>query len=117
MLWSAAQSLKSDRCHSVVLWHAALSVTQVKHLQLAAAKGRCLLFIICQPQQEHISLPVTLGIRLSPFKVGIQAYITKRKGHCSKTSFNISIGAYLPELRQPEGCNVLVFPSLVYHTG
>ena len=99
------------------LWHASLSVTQVKRLQLAAEKGRSLLFIIRQPQQEHISLPVTLGIQLSPSKVGIQAQITKRKGTWSNGSFNIYMGAYWPELSQSEDTNVLAFPSSVCRTG
>ncbi|GAC21943.1 translesion DNA synthesis-associated protein ImuA [Paraglaciecola arctica] len=117
VLWSTEQSLKSGCCHSVILWHASLSVTQVKRLQLAAEKGRSLLFIIRQPQQEHISLPVTLGIRLSPSKVGIQAQITKRKGTWSNGSFNIYMGAYWPELSQSEDTNVLAFPSRVCRTG
>ena len=117
VLWSAEQSLKSGCCHSVILWHVSLSVTQVKRLQLAAEKGHCLLFIIRQRQQEHISLPVTLGIRLSPSRVGIQAQITKHKGTWSSASFNIYMGAYWPELSQPEGSNVLAFPSCAYLTG
>ncbi|MBL4631885.1 MAG: translesion DNA synthesis-associated protein ImuA [Paraglaciecola sp.] len=117
VLWSAEQSLKSGCCHSVILWHASLSVTQVKRLQLAAEKGHCLLFIIRRPQQEHISLPVTLGIRLSPSKVGIQAQIIKRKGTWSNRSFNIYMGAYWPELSQPEDSNVLTFPSRASRTG
>lgn len=117
VLWSVEQSLKSGCCHSVILWHASLSVTQVKRLQLAAEKGRSLLFIIRQSQQEHISLPVTLGIRLSPSKVGIQAQITKCKGTWSNGSFNIYMGAYWPELSQSEDTNVLVFPSRVCRTG
>lgn len=117
VLWSAEQSLKSGCCHSVILWHASLSVTQVKRLQLAAEKGHCLLFIIRQPRQEHISLPVTLGIRLSPSRVGIKAQITKRKGSWSNTSFNIYMGAYWPELSQPEDTNILTFPSRASRAG
>jgi cell division inhibitor SulA len=117
VLWSAEQSLKSGCCHSVILWHASLSVTQVKRLQLAAEKGHCLLFIIRQPQQEHISLPVTLGIRLSPSKMGIKAQITKRKGNWHNGSFNIYMGAYWPELSQSEDSNVLTFPSRAYRAG
>lgn len=117
VLWSVEQSLKSGCCHSVILWHVSLSVTQVKRLQLAAEKGHCLLFIIRQPQQEHISLPVTLGMSLSPSKVGIQAQITKRKGTWSNASFNIYMGAYWPELSQLENSNVLAFPSRVSRTG
>ncbi|WP_299084968.1 translesion DNA synthesis-associated protein ImuA [uncultured Paraglaciecola sp.] len=111
VLWSTEQSLKSGCCHSVILWHDALSVTQIKRLQLAAEKGHCLLFIIRQPQQVHISLPVTLGIKLSPSKVGIQANITKRKGTSPSDAFHIYMGAYWPELCQPEHNNVLTFPS------
>ncbi|WP_293748558.1 translesion DNA synthesis-associated protein ImuA [uncultured Paraglaciecola sp.] len=117
VLWSAEQSLKSGCCHSVVLWHVSLSVTQVKRLQLAAEKGNSLLFIIRQPQQEHISLPVTLGIKLSPSKVGINAQITKRKGSWSNAPFNIYMGAYWPELSQSEDNNVLLFPSRAYRAG
>lgn len=117
VLWSAEQSIKSGCCHSVILWHDSLSVTQVKRLQLAAEKGHCLLFIIRHPRQEHISLPVTLGIILSPSKVGIKAQITKRKGTCSNTSFDIYMGAYWPELSQPEDSNVLAFPSRAYCAG
>jgi len=117
VLWSAEQSLKSGCCHSVILWHVSLSVTQVKRLQLAAEKGHCLLFIIRQPRQEHISLPVTLGIRLSPSKVGIRAQITKRKGNWSNNSFDVYMGAYWPELSQLEDTNVLAFPSRTSRAG
>jgi cell division inhibitor SulA len=117
VLWSAEQSLKSGCCHSVILWHASLSVKQVKRLQLAAEKGHCLLFIIRQPQQEHISLPVTLGIRLSPSRVGIKAQITKRKGNWSNNSFDVYMGAYWPELSQLEDTNVLAFPSRASRAG
>lgn len=117
VLWSTEQSLKSGCCHSVILWHVSLSVTQVKRLQLAAEKGHCLLFIIRQPRQEHISLPVTLGITLSPSKIGIKAQITKRKGSWSNTSFDIYMGAYWPELSQIEDTNVLAFPSRATRAG
>ncbi|MBU3005423.1 translesion DNA synthesis-associated protein ImuA [Paraglaciecola arctica] len=117
VLWSTEQSLKSGCCHSVVLWHASLSVTQVKRLQVAAEKGQCLLFIVRQPQQEHISLPVTLGIQLSPSKVGIKAQITKRKGSWSNASFNVYMGAYWPELSQSEDSKVLTFPSRASRAG
>jgi len=117
VLWSAEQSLKSGCCHSVILWHASFSVTQVKRLQLAAEKGHCLLFIIRQPQQEHISLPVTLGIILSSSKVGIRAQITKRKGNWSNNPFEVHMGAYWPELSQLEDTNVLAFPSRATRAG
>ena len=117
VLWSAEQSLKSGCCHSVILWHISLSVTQVKRLQLAAEKGHCLLFIMRQPRQEHISLPVTLGIKLSPSKVGIKAQISKRKGSWSNNSFDVYMGAYWPELSQLENSNVLAFPSRAFRTG
>lgn len=117
MLWSAEQSLKSGCCHSVILWHVSLSVTQVKRLQLAAEKGHSLLFIIRQPRQEHISLPVTLGISLSPSQAGIQVQITKHKGTWSNGSFKIYMGAYWPELSQSENSNVLTFPSRECRTG
>jgi hypothetical protein len=95
VLWSAEQSLKSGCYHSVILWHASLSVTQVKRLQLAAEKSHSLLFIIRQPRQEHISLPVTLGMILSPSKMDIRAQITKRKGTWSNASFNTNQHKYL----------------------
>jgi cell division inhibitor SulA len=117
VLWSAEQSLKSGCCHSVILWHDALSVTQIKRLQLAAEKGHCLLFIMRQPRQEHISLPVTLGIKLSPSRVGIQAQITKHKGSSSNGAFTIYMGAYWPELSQLENSNVVAFPSCTYRAG
>lgn len=110
-LWSAEQSLKSGCCHTVIIWHLSLSVTQVKRLQMAAEKGNSLLFILRQPMQEHISLPVTLGLQLSPSKAGIKAIITKRRGSWSNSAFDIYMGAYWPELSQHTQPNVLSFPS------
>lgn len=116
-LWSAEQSLKSGCCHTVIIWHVSLSVTQVKRLQMAAEKGNSLLFIIRQPIQEHISLPVTLGLQLSPSKAGIQAKITKRRGTWSNSPFDIYMGAYWPELSQHKQPNVLSFPSRTSRVG
>ena len=116
-LWSAEQSLKSGCCHSVILWHNTLSVTHIKRLQLAAEKGHCLLFIMRQPQQQHMSLPVTLGITLSPSRAGIQAQITKRKGSHSNGAFDIYMGTYWPELSQLESSNVLTFPCRTSRAG
>ncbi|MGS2719531.1 translesion DNA synthesis-associated protein ImuA [Paraglaciecola aestuariivivens] len=117
LLWSAEQSLKSGCCHSVIMWQNTLSVTQVKRLQMAAEKGNSLLFIMRQPIQEHISLPVTLGLSLSPAKEGIQAQITKRRGAWSNRAFNVYMGAYWPELSQTKPNNVLTFPSRACRTG
>jgi cell division inhibitor SulA len=117
ILWSAEQSLKSGCCHSVIIWQTSLSVAQVKRLQLAAEKGNSLVFIMRQPQQEHISLPVTLGLKLSPSRVGIQGQITKRKGAWVNGAFDIDMRAYWPELSQPEQNNVLTFPTRAYRAG
>ncbi|MEP0177036.1 MAG: translesion DNA synthesis-associated protein ImuA [Paraglaciecola sp.] len=116
-LWSAEQSLKSGCCHSVVIWHSYLSVAQTRRLQLAAEKGNCLLFIIRQPNQEHISLPVSLGLHLSPDKAGINAQITKRKGAFSKKSFTINMHHYWPEICQLQHSNVITFPLRASQTG
>lgn len=116
-LWSAEQSLKSGCCHTVIIWHLSLSVTQVKRLQIAAEKGNSLLFILRQPIQEHISLPVTLGLQLSPSQAGIKAKITKRRGTWSKGTFDIYMGTYWPELSQAQDTNVLAFPSRTSRAG
>jgi hypothetical protein len=117
VLWSAEQSLKSGCCHSIVIWHTSLSITQVKRLQLAAEKGNCLLFIIRQPQQENISLPVTLGLKLAAAKVGIQVQIINRKGAWPTKPFKVNMSAYWPELSHSENTKILYFPSKMGQTG
>lgn len=111
ILWSTEQSLKSGCCHSVIIWHSRLSVAQIRRLQLAAETGNSLLFIIHQPIQEHISLPVSLGLHLSPAKAGVRAQVTKRKGAFSNTPFTINMHHYWPEICQPLQSNVITFPS------
>ncbi|WP_289029747.1 translesion DNA synthesis-associated protein ImuA [uncultured Paraglaciecola sp.] len=117
VLWSAEQSLKSGCCHSVVIWHSSLSVAQIKRLQLAAEKGHCLLFIIREPKQEQISLPVSLGLQLSPDKAGVNARVTKRKGAFSKKAFTVNMHNYWPEICQPRQSNVLTFPLRASQVG
>jgi cell division inhibitor SulA len=116
-LWSAEQSLKSGCCHSVIIWQQSLSVTHIRRLQLAAEKGNCLLFVMRSPHQEHISLPVALGIKLSPDKQGIKVKIIKRKGGWPSHNFTINMNHYWPELSQPIHSNILTFPSRTHQAG
>ncbi|MCF2946535.1 translesion DNA synthesis-associated protein ImuA [Paraglaciecola aquimarina] len=116
-LWSAEQSIKSGCCHSVIIWHDLVSVTHIKRLQLAAEKGQCLLFIIRPYQNEHISLPVSLGMTLAPAKEGIQVYITKGKGLKPKQIVNINMHTYWPELSQLAPSKVLHFPTAIHKVG
>lgn len=116
-LWSAEQCLKSGSCHSVILWHNQLSIAQIKRLQIAAEKGNALLLIMRQSKQEQLSLPVTLGVSLSPAKSGIQAHITKRKGAWPSQPFTINMQSYWPELSTAESAKVINFPSHIHQAG
>lgn len=118
ILWSAEQSLKSGCCHTVIIWQQSLSVAQVKRLQLAAEQGNCLLFIMRQiQQQEHISLPATIALKLHPSRAGIKAQIIKRKGGWPSTDFTINMHHYWPELSQAEHNNIVPFPTRIHQAG
>jgi len=110
-LWSAEQCLKSGCCHSVLLWHAALEIYQVKRLQMASEKGDCVQFMFRQKHQVSLSLPVPLAIKLSAHKQGVNLQITKRRGGGPADPFAISMQKYWPELSlQSQQTNVISFP-------
>lgn len=110
-LWSAEQCLKSGCCHSVLLWHGALEVHQVKRLQMASEKGDCVQFMFRQKHQISLSLPVPLAIKLSAHKQGINVQVTKRRGGSPADQFAINMQEYWPELSlQPQQTNVISFP-------
>lgn len=110
-LWSAEQCLKSGCCHSVLLWHGALEIHQVKRLQMASEKGDCVQFMFRQKHQISLSLPVPLAIKLSAQKQGVGLQITKRRGGWSADSFAINMQKYWPELSlQSQSSNVVSFP-------
>jgi protein ImuA len=78
--WAAEQCLKSGCCGSVLLWQSALSIAQLKRLQLCAQDGLASLFIFRGQRQSQLSLPVALSLQLSPALSGIQVQVLKRRG-------------------------------------
>ncbi len=84
-LWTAEQCLKSGACSSVMLWHGELEIHQARRLQVASETGDCLQFIFKQTHASQddnnvISLPVSLSLKLTAHPVGLNITITKRKG-------------------------------------
>ncbi|MDD1783193.1 translesion DNA synthesis-associated protein ImuA [Enterovibrio sp. ZSDZ35] len=78
-LWCVEQALKSGCCRSAVLWGEALSVTQARRLQLAAAENDCLLFMITH-QQSVQGLPVSCRLAITPVEEGLSIRVVKRRG-------------------------------------
>lgn len=78
-LWAARECLQSGCCNAVILWQEAIRLSDVKRLQLAAAKGQSCLWIM-QAQPTTLSLPLTLSLRLQARAKGLEVSITKRKG-------------------------------------
>ncbi|WP_026376515.1 translesion DNA synthesis-associated protein ImuA [Aestuariibacter salexigens] len=109
-LWAAEQCLASGSCCTVMLWHQALTIHQVKRLQLAARKGESLQ-ILFRPEQQQQSLPVTLGLQLQPHSNGLNARISKQKGGWPGEFFSINMRTRWPWLYQrPQPDNLLHFP-------
>lgn len=110
-LWSAEQCLKSGCCHSVLLWHPALEVHQVKRLQLAAEQGDALQFIFRQQHTVSLSLPVSLAMKLSAQSQGVNVHITKRKGGWPAQPIDVNMSQQWPQLTlRPRAPNVIAFP-------
>ena len=97
-LWAAEQCLKSGCCGSVILWQPALSIAQLKRLQLCAQNGKASLFIFRGQRQQHISLPVALSLQLSPAPEGIKVQVLKRRGGYPTTPVLVDMTARWPRL-------------------
>lgn len=110
-LWSAEECLKSSCCNAVLLWQKNIEIHQVKRLNLAAEQGAAL-HIMMRPQgPSELSLPVSLGMSLTPHSQGIQVNVTKRKGGWSGQQVMVNMRQQWPALtRQPRRNNIVHFP-------
>lgn len=77
--WAAEVCLKSGCCSAVLQWQTALSVAQLKRLQLCAEQGQSC-HLLLRPPQQQLALPVALSLQLSPHPQGIAIDILKRRG-------------------------------------
>ncbi|MBW3696568.1 translesion DNA synthesis-associated protein ImuA [Vibrio sp. T187] len=116
-LWTAEQCLKSGACNAVFLWGSELEIHQTKRLQVASETGKCLQFIFKSTNQNHISLPVSLSMKLSPHQTGLEITIVKRKGAWSYGTFVLGLESQWPDLTlneqntdASESATVLNFP-------
>ncbi|AZZ99058.1 translesion DNA synthesis-associated protein ImuA [Pseudoalteromonas sp. R3] len=99
-LWAAEQCLKSGACNSVLIWHGALQVHQVKRLQLAAQTGEACLYLLRREHQGEGTLPVSLSLGLSPHIKGLNITVKKRKGGWAQSQFALDMSLHWPELTE-----------------
>ncbi|WP_125719955.1 translesion DNA synthesis-associated protein ImuA [Pseudoalteromonas rubra] len=99
-LWAAEQCLKSGACNSVLLWHGALQVHQVKRLQLAAQTGEACLYLLRHAHHAQGTLPVSLSLGLSPHARGLNVTVKKRKGGWAQAQFALDLSSRWPELTE-----------------
>ncbi|MBY6093214.1 translesion DNA synthesis-associated protein ImuA [Ferrimonas balearica] len=86
-LWTLEQALSSGRCALVLAWLDNLSVAQVRRLQLAAERGRCLLMLhlpLALAEQPH---PVPLRLSWSRQPGGLSVSLLKERGGWPKPAF------------------------------
>lgn len=100
--WLAEKSLASGCCAAVILWCDELEPHQAKRLQLAAKEGHCIGFIIRRPSQVEQSLPISLRMRVTPARQGLQLEIHKRLGGDPVMPFAVDMRSLWPELTQPQ---------------
>lgn len=117
-LWAAEQSLRSGACHTVMAWHHELEIHQAKRLQVASEQGEALLFLFQQPNQNALSLPISLCLTLRPEPTGLNITITKRRGGYAHGSFSVPMDAYWPQLttsplRHQPCADIFLFPTPV----
>ncbi|KID58305.1 hypothetical protein JF50_06420 [Pseudoalteromonas luteoviolacea] len=97
-LWAAEQCLKSGVCSSVLLWHQALQVHQVKRLMLSAQTGQSLCCLLRENRVQVGSLPVSLSMQLSPRSEGLNIKVTKLKGGWAKPQITLAWSLLWPQL-------------------
>ncbi|MFC3033991.1 translesion DNA synthesis-associated protein ImuA [Pseudoalteromonas fenneropenaei] len=100
-LWTAEWCAKSGVCCSVLLWHQALAIHQVKRLQLAAQEGQTQVWLVRAPQLQNSGLPLSLSLALEPDAEGLKVQILKRKGGWAGAPFRIAFHESWPDLILP----------------
>lgn len=79
-LWATEQALNSAACGIVLAWPADLQVAQLRRLQLAAEKGRCLGVLFRESRNARQSSPAALRLRVRPASLGLEIELLKRRG-------------------------------------
>ncbi|MBT0586734.1 translesion DNA synthesis-associated protein ImuA [Alteromonas oceanisediminis] len=87
-LWACEQCAKSGCCHTVLLWHEGLSVSQAKRLQVAAEQGNCLL-IAYQYRGQALPLPISLSLHISRQTEHLHIHIEKQRGGWPVPTFTV----------------------------
>lgn len=108
-LWASEQCLKSGACSAVILWQEEVEVAQVKRLQLGSETGNAMQFLLRSSKKDHISLPVSLGVHLTPAINGLEVAIKKRKGGWPLPPFKLDMCKRWPALTLHRPENVIPF--------
>ncbi|WP_137165359.1 translesion DNA synthesis-associated protein ImuA [Salinimonas lutimaris] len=79
-LWAAEQCIKSEACHSVVIWASQISPKQARRLQVAATQHQ----VLCVMYESQLclrqALPVTLDLEIHRQADQLNIDITKQTG-------------------------------------
>ncbi|MBY5920067.1 translesion DNA synthesis-associated protein ImuA [Ferrimonas balearica] len=86
-LWALEQALNSGRCGLVLAWLSAPTVAQVRRLQLAAERGRCLLMLHLPEVLAEQPHPVPLRLQWAHASGGIRVTLLKQRGGWPRAPF------------------------------
>lgn len=86
-LWAIEQTLKSGSCSAVLAWPGAITLPQLRRLQLAAEKGNCLGVLFRSARESRESSPAAMRLKVSPSPMGLDINVVKRRhgwggSHC-----------------------------------
>lgn len=79
-LWAGEQLLRSGNCAVVMLWPERLSRSEVRRLQLAAARGDSLGMLFRSLQAARQPSLAALRLQVQPGEAGLQVKVLKRRG-------------------------------------
>jgi hypothetical protein len=79
-IWAAEQAMKSAACGIVLAWPGEMQVAQLRRLQLAAERGRCLGVLFRGARTARQSSPAALRLRVRPAPLGLEVEVLKRRG-------------------------------------
>ncbi len=100
-LWALEQALNSGRCALILAWLRCPTVAQVRRLQLAAERGRCLLMLHLPEALAAQAHPVPLRLRWQPVAGGLDVTLLKQRGGWPKPPFRVAFGGDVPEATSP----------------
>ena len=96
--WLSEKCLSSGCCAAVILWTQDFEPNQAKRLQLAAKEGSSLGFVIRPPSTIEQSLPISVRMKATANKQGLQLQINKRLGGYPVSPFTLDMRQQWPNL-------------------